>query len=218
MPSTAYQLDKKGSGKMTVILLVGVVSQVLVFYLVSAAGLKERLGAWIMPLAMLPLGVAAFLMIRMMSRLSRERLAGLGAYFQANGFRFVTDPAPDERAQFSAPLEDSMSSLGLETGAKGIQWFAVQNREAPAMLIFEHRFVRGTGKSALEHLNTVLIWPREHRDLRQAAGVRTPTTTASEAWFSGNGAVGVRVGGAVDAENLARLLAYARGIFGAPPR
>lgn len=165
MARTAYKLYAKGEGLMVGILLAGIVGQVLVIYLIGASGLKDRIGVWTLPLACLPLMVGGYFMWRIMSRARRERIVGVSDYFRRRGLSFTPSPTPAERQQFAEPILHLWPALGLEQGSVGIDWFAIEEKNHPPLLVFEHGFTTGTGKTRQESRHTVAIWRTGHPEV-----------------------------------------------------
>jgi hypothetical protein len=82
------------------------------------------------------------------------------------GFRVQETPTDAAKLEFCAPHRASPAIPELGPGAPGVQWFAVQNTEKqPKVLLFEHQYTIGSGKSTVEFTRTLIAWPAGHPDI-----------------------------------------------------
>jgi hypothetical protein len=164
----AYQKASRWWGLWITLVLLGVAGLYLTMFGLISTGLDRRIGLWTVALALLPLFLAVGTGLTIMSRLNRRRIGQVSTRLRSLGFQVVEKPSADERSQFAAPIAHLLPTLGLQTGATGIKWFAVEQEPATKARLFEHEFVTGSGKTTQEHHHTVIVWPAGHRDLHDA--------------------------------------------------
>jgi len=166
MASPAYGKATRHTALWVMINLGGVLVMSVLFATLSRNGWAERLGGWMVLVGVLPIAFSVLFALLITNRLNRARVASLVRPLELAGFSVTQSPSTDEKARFGASVEALMSALAFRYGAPGIQWFAVETRNTPPALLFEHEYVTGSGKSTQVHNHTVFAWPSSHPKLR----------------------------------------------------
>jgi hypothetical protein len=109
------------------------------------------------------------------NRMKRQRVGRLAAHLAAKGVTIVRNPALAQQEEFAAPLAHLLvPTLGLRTGAAGIQWCCAIGEGAAALRLFEHEFVTGSGRTMNIHRHTVAAWPAGHPEIGDGALATAP--------------------------------------------
>lgn len=165
MASTAYGKATRHSALWVMIILGGILVMSVLFATFSRNGLADRLGGWMLLVGVLPIVVSVLFALLITGRLNRSRIAGLARPLELAGFSLTPSPTSEEKIRFGALLEVLMNALAFRYGAAGIQWYAVETKNTPPALLFEHEYVTGSGKTTQVHNHTVLAWPATHSHL-----------------------------------------------------
>ena len=136
--------------------------------LLSRAGVADRLGGWMFGLVMLPVIVVVWLGWRLLARLKRRRIGRIAGRLGELGFKVSESPSLVEKTNFGAPIAHLFGVLELRSGVAGIEWFAEHTVGTTTLLMFEHEYVTGSGKTAQPYYHTVVAWPARYPELRDS--------------------------------------------------
>jgi hypothetical protein len=136
------------------VLLLGIAAQFLVIYLCRPY--EKQLQGWIIPICILPgLGAIVLAMV-LVRRVNRGRIQMIGAALEAEGIRPFLDPSAEQRAELAPHVEALKGPFELSYGIEKVVWLGFNDQ----LFVFEHSFFTGSGRTTVEHVKTVVAWPR----------------------------------------------------------
>lgn len=156
---TPYRRSSRHSLLFLAIVLIGIAVGVGSM----AALTDENLGAWIILIGSLPIAVALVGGLLVLSRLDRRRIARVAQALQAVGFRTNTDPNDDAKAAALERFSHIVEWLGLQGGSSNVVWLAFLDTQGRQVVVFEHLYFTGSGKSTQEHIHTVVAMEAANR-------------------------------------------------------
>ncbi len=136
------------------IFLVGIAGQVGAIIMLHPY--EDQLQAWILVIAIAPFVVALIVAVVVTSRMRRRRIQGIQSALAERGLEVDAELTPNVRALVEPHLNSLMFGLDLRNGAGGLQWMAY----SPEVLIFEHMFTTGSGKTTQVHQKTVVAFAK----------------------------------------------------------
>lgn len=152
--SAPYRGASRWPGCLWVLMiLLGLACQVGVFIWLGPE--VDRLQGWVFAVAVLPLIVSLFLAAWVMGRLDRTRILGIRRTAVAEGLEFVYPVDASMQGHLQPHMETLGPRFGLANGVQGLKWVAFSSD----VLVFEHEFTTGSGKTTQVHTRTVAAWP-----------------------------------------------------------
>lgn len=157
---------KGNSGRSTLLwtflILIGVGLQIFAMFL--AHPYSEQLKGWILVIGALPLLVMIIIALWVDSVKKRQRIERLSVSLKPLGINFDPEPKDEIRNLVRPHLEPMEGPFALQGGVQNIVWLAYNEQ----LLIFEHEYTTGSGKSTQVHSRTVIAWSA-HAPIRGAA-------------------------------------------------
>lgn len=129
---------------------------------------QSDLPEWALLFAAAPFLLALVAAFVVTARLKRQRIAKIKAEMEGRGLTVEISLTDSVRSHIDPHLNAFNFALDLRFGAASIQWVAFN----PQMLVFEHEFTTGSGKSTQVHRKTVVAFSRPDSSRKWIFAVR----------------------------------------------
>jgi len=136
------------------ILMLGVIGQLVLMYFLFPY--QKQLQAWVLAIAAIPFLIAVTVLILANKVMQKKRLTSIAEALAPLGITVFAEPSQELRAELSPHVEGLKGPYQLSGGVANVTWLAYNDQ----LFLFEHSYTTGSGKSTVEHVRTVVAWPR----------------------------------------------------------
>lgn len=137
----------------TLLILMGVAGQVTVMILLHPW--QEQIQAWILAIGAVPFLAALALAVWVQGRRTKQRVQQIGEALTSQGLTFEGSLTDTIRGHLVPHVQLFEMPFGLQGGVNNLIWIAFTDE----ILVLEHSFITGSGRSTQEHFRTMVAFP-----------------------------------------------------------
>lgn len=142
-----------------VLVVLGIAAQIGTLQLL--APYSNTLTFWLLPISIVSAVVGFLLAASAMRRRIQRRRERVVQRLHAYGATTCFPLTPEVRETFRPHLEHLGAPFALKDRIANVNWIAYRRD----LLVFEHSYLTGSGRTTQEHLHTVVAWSAETSDL-----------------------------------------------------